>query len=223
MTVDQLVSSQKPGPQGPPGPSNPNASTLNGLTAQQIITQVEGGVTNAIGAFLSSADIETVTIAVEDGVCGTVTAACADGNDFLLSCRGVVDLTTGYLTEVKEIPGAGGVCQAGGCGFGEPAQWPRPRHAWSSSHAGCRGATIGLKACLGVKPGVKQEGRAAMARSDDVVRVQLATRIPKSLHRALRLHCVTAERSVRDFVVQALAEKLARAGSTPATRRGPTA
>jgi predicted HicB family RNase H-like nuclease len=40
--------------------------------------------------------------------------------------------------------------------------------------------------------------------------VQLATRIPKSLHRDLKLHCVTAEQSVMDFVVQALQEKLGR-------------
>jgi predicted HicB family RNase H-like nuclease len=48
-----------------------------------------------------------------------------------------------------------------------------------------------------------------MAGSEAVVQVQLATRIPKSLHRKLRLHCVTADRSVMDFVVQAIEEKLA--------------
>jgi predicted HicB family RNase H-like nuclease len=40
--------------------------------------------------------------------------------------------------------------------------------------------------------------------------VQLATRVPKSLHRDLKLHCVQAETSVMDFVVAALKEKLAR-------------
>ena len=58
-----------------------------------------------------------------------------------------------------------------------------------------------------------------MARSDGVVQVQLATRIPKSLHRKLRLHCVTTDTSVMNFVVQAIEEKLARSGSTPAKRR----
>ena len=38
---------------------------------------------------------------------------------------------------------------------------------------------------------------------------QLATRIPKSLHRGLKLHCVESSTSVMDFVVNALREKLA--------------
>jgi predicted HicB family RNase H-like nuclease len=46
--------------------------------------------------------------------------------------------------------------------------------------------------------------------------VQLATRIPKTLHRELKLHCVTADVSVMEFVVQALQEKLTREGK----RRG---
>lgn len=40
--------------------------------------------------------------------------------------------------------------------------------------------------------------------------VQLATRIPKSLHRKLQLHCVVADTSVMEFVVAALWEKLDR-------------
>lgn len=40
--------------------------------------------------------------------------------------------------------------------------------------------------------------------------VQLATRIPKALHRALKLHCVTSDTTLMDFVVSALTEKLAR-------------
>jgi hypothetical protein len=47
-----------------------------------------------------------------------------------------------------------------------------------------------------------------MARSGEVVWVQLATRIPKSLHRELKLHCVQAEISVMGFVTKAIAEKL---------------
>jgi predicted HicB family RNase H-like nuclease len=58
-----------------------------------------------------------------------------------------------------------------------------------------------------------------MAGSDAVVWVQLSTRIPKSLHRELKLHCVTAETSVMDFVVKALEEKLARSSEAPARRR----
>lgn len=40
--------------------------------------------------------------------------------------------------------------------------------------------------------------------------VQLATRIPKTLHRSMKLHCVTAETSVMEFVVASIEEKLAR-------------
>lgn len=39
---------------------------------------------------------------------------------------------------------------------------------------------------------------------------QLATRIPKPLHRELKLHCVQAETSVMDFVIAAIEDKLGR-------------
>ena len=53
-----------------------------------------------------------------------------------------------------------------------------------------------------------------MARrvDDDEPYVQLATRIPKGLHRELKLHCVKADTSVMDFVVTALKERLDRTG-----------
>ena len=35
-------------------------------------------------------------------------------------------------------------------------------------------------------------------------------RIPKSLHRQLKLHCVTHDTSVMDFVTEAIEEKLGR-------------
>ena len=41
----------------------------------------------------------------------------------------------------------------------------------------------------------------------------MATRIPKPLHRELKLHCVQSDSSVMDFVVSAIEEKLAKAGS----------
>jgi hypothetical protein len=59
-----------------------------------------------------------------------------------------------------------------------------------------------------------------MARDASILWVQLATRIPKSLHRDLKLHCVTVDTSVMDFVVKAIAEKLAGSGGRPAKRRG---
>jgi hypothetical protein len=46
--------------------------------------------------------------------------------------------------------------------------------------------------------------------------VQLATRIPRRLHRAMKLHCVANEVSLMAFVVEALREKL----ETPASSRG---
>jgi len=39
---------------------------------------------------------------------------------------------------------------------------------------------------------------------------QLATRIPKELHRRLKLHCVTHDIAVMHFVVEAIEEKLGR-------------
>ncbi len=42
---------------------------------------------------------------------------------------------------------------------------------------------------------------------------QLATRIPKDLHRRMKLHCVTHDVSVMEFVVEAIEEKLGRKSS----------
>lgn len=46
---------------------------------------------------------------------------------------------------------------------------------------------------------------------DDGVWIQLATRIPRSLQRAMKLHCVETEQTVMSFVETALREKLRRA------------
>jgi predicted HicB family RNase H-like nuclease len=40
--------------------------------------------------------------------------------------------------------------------------------------------------------------------------VQLATRIPKELHRRLKLHCVTHDAMLQQFVTEAVREKLGR-------------
>jgi predicted HicB family RNase H-like nuclease len=58
-----------------------------------------------------------------------------------------------------------------------------------------------------------------MARREELVWVQLATRIPKALHRELRLYCVHQEIPLMDFVLQALEEKLARSRGASATVR----
>jgi len=49
-----------------------------------------------------------------------------------------------------------------------------------------------------------------MVRETTEAWTQLATRIPKELHRRLKLHCVTTDTSVMDFVVEALKETLGR-------------
>ena len=50
---------------------------------------------------------------------------------------------------------------------------------------------------------------AWMAKADEPV-AQLATRIPKELHRRLKLHCVTHDIALMHFVVEAIEEKLGR-------------
>jgi hypothetical protein len=52
-----------------------------------------------------------------------------------------------------------------------------------------------------------------MPNKDDDVLIQLATRIPKTLHREIKLHCVSSSISVMDFVAAALEDKL-RKGAT---------
>jgi hypothetical protein len=52
---------------------------------------------------------------------------------------------------------------------------------------------------------MQKRGRVA---ADDEPWVQLATRIPKGLHRELKLYCVKTESTVMEFLVQALTEKL---------------
>ena len=99
-----------------------DADKVQGMTPADIITQAAGaagaGVGAAIGAFLDSAYTKTATLPVSNGYCIAVDAVCNDSNDFLLNCGGAVGLTTGYLTTVSEVPGAGGTCRAAGCGFG---------------------------------------------------------------------------------------------------------
>jgi len=50
--------------------------------------------------------------------------------------------------------------------------------------------------------------------------VQLATRIPRRLHREMKLHCVANEVSLMAFVVEALREKLQAGEGATLARRG---
>lgn len=52
-----------------------------------------------------------------------------------------------------------------------------------------------------------------------IVLVQLATRIPKRLHRQVKLHCVRSEISLMDFVVASLEEQLAHQSARGERRR----
>jgi predicted HicB family RNase H-like nuclease len=56
-----------------------------------------------------------------------------------------------------------------------------------------------------------------MARDVDVL-IQLATRIPRSLHREIKLHCVANGISVMDFVATALEDRL-RQAARPAKKK----
>lgn len=51
-----------------------------------------------------------------------------------------------------------------------------------------------------------------MAEKKDIIWVQLATRIPKDLHRRLKLHCVENDVSVMGEVVAAIESRLGKRG-----------
>ena len=56
-----------------------------------------------------------------------------------------------------------------------------------------------------------------MAHKEDDVLIQLATRIPKTLHREIKLHCVSSGISVMEFVAAALEDKLRKGGAKKKT------
>jgi len=49
-----------------------------------------------------------------------------------------------------------------------------------------------------------------MPKRHDVPLIQLATRIPKSLQRQVKLHCVSTDMIMMDFVAEAVEDRLAR-------------
>lgn len=52
---------------------------------------------------------------------------------------------------------------------------------------------------------------AKASEKDEEAWTQLATRVPKSLHHELKLHCVKNDESVMDFVVAAIRARLGKA------------
>jgi predicted HicB family RNase H-like nuclease len=63
------------------------------------------------------------------------------------------------------------------------------------------------------------QGGTFVARNDEMM-VQLATRLPKTLHRRVRIHCVKTETTLMSFVIQALSEKLKRGADDRRTGTG---
>ncbi len=59
-----------------------------------------------------------------------------------------------------------------------------------------------------------------MPKHDDEPWVQLTTRIPKILHRELKLRCVETETALMQFVARALRERLDHVGTHRARRVG---
>ena len=66
---------------------------------------------------------------------------------------------------------------------------------------------------------VDSDWKGGKMASEGEVWVQLATRIPKQLHRELKLYCVKSDVSVMDFVVNALQDKLSRDARSGRERR----
>jgi len=75
----------------------------------------------------------------------------------------------------------------------------------------CDGSVTKLKISARRPDAGGDPGGFHMAKEDDVL-IQLATRIPKGLHREIKLYCVQSGISVMEFVAAALEEKLRKAG-----------
>src|SRR2546425_5992037 len=83
------------------------------------------------------------------------------------------------------------------CAQGVPCAWrsASPRYSAASREIG--------------RSPPRSEQRASLVWCHEPI-AQLATRIPKDLHRRLKLHCVTNDIMIQDFVVEAIEEKLGR-------------
>jgi predicted HicB family RNase H-like nuclease len=56
------------------------------------------------------------------------------------------------------------------------------------------------------------KGKQATEEKAGEVWVQLATRLPKALHRALKMHCVSADVAIMSFIIEAITDRLANQG-----------
>jgi len=95
---------------------------------------------------------------------------------------------------------AKGRCREGSAaeGYGDTSHPEGEDHSAPSQAAAWSWASSGLE----------DEG-GLMAKAEEPW-TQLATRIPKELHRRLKLHCVTNDIALMHFVVEAIEEKLGR-------------
>ena len=85
-------------------------------------------------------------------------------------------------------------------------------------HDDQRRVSAGTAACATRWPrGARRNKGYRMATKAEEAWTQLATRIPKTLHRRLKLHCVTNDMALMHFVVQAIEEKLGGARSKKRT------
>src|SRR5204862_7931066 len=81
-----------------------------------------------------------------------------------------------------------------------PRPYPRSRRLVA--------AVAGVGAVLGVQRDRRRKRhKPRMVKADEPV-AQLATRIPKELHRRLKTYCVTHDIAVMHFVVEAIEEEL---------------
>jgi len=104
------------------------------------------------------------------------------------------------------------------------SRWSR-----SSTEGGCRedgaeegsGCDLGFEGEDGSPPsetsrrywppsGIEEEGGLMAKAQAEEAQTQLATRIPKELHRRLRVYCVTHDIVLMHFVTEAIEEKLKR-------------
>ena len=90
-----------------------------------------------------------------------------------------------------------------------------PRQSRSSAEGGCgedgaedRSPPSQASAWAWASTWLQEQG-SLMAKETEAW-TQLATRIPKELHRRLKLHCVTNDIAVMHFVVEAIEERLGR-------------
>jgi hypothetical protein len=94
---------------------------------------------------------------------------------------------------------------AAGSALGDPVVARRHLHRQSEGEEGSAS-----QAAARSRSSTRIEEQEGMMAKAEEPWTQLATRIPKDLHRRLKLHCVTHEVTLMTIVVEAIEEKLGR-------------